>query len=557
MASAKLSNRQKMINMMYLVLLAILALNVSPEVLDALASLHTQLTRSASEAGGVNLAFVNDMKYRIDEEIRNEGKRHNAGLKDTLDQIHQETHDVIELLNQHIAEMDALAKYDAEKAEYISMDESEKNLRYWMGTEEEANDRRGNGEALKLRDRLNTYYGFLETHFGALSSDSVAWEKPRLADPIDQEDPGKRWEQQTFEGPVMANLAVLAAMKLEIFRHEQELLTRAEERIGGRTLVGDKVIAISAPAAKIVPAGLTFQTRIFPALVSSTVQPQFSTSSGRIELENEGNSALLNIPASGNVIPNGKSEGIQRYTANIKVPKADGSFEELSITEEFIVRKPAVSVRSAAVQSLYYKCGNALNVDVPALGDLYDPVLNASGATVRKSPQNKRKLIIEPSGRESVLDVRSRTNGQVIPIEKIPYKVIRAPKPTIEFMVNGRAHNGSAALRGNGRFAIKLTPNADFRRLMPNDANYGIQRVLVKLKSGMTGARLVRTINTAGRDASAAIRLSMPTDIQQARPGDKVFIVLEGIYRKNYRGEKIEDRRFGEYERTISFEIKR
>lgn len=46
MASAKLPPRQKMINMMYLVLTAILALNVSKEVLDAFAIMDAELVRS-------------------------------------------------------------------------------------------------------------------------------------------------------------------------------------------------------------------------------------------------------------------------------------------------------------------------------------------------------------------------------------------------------------------------------------------------------------------------------------------------------------------------------
>jgi hypothetical protein len=46
MAAANMPPRQKMINMMYLVLTAILALNVSKEVLDAFAFMDTELVRS-------------------------------------------------------------------------------------------------------------------------------------------------------------------------------------------------------------------------------------------------------------------------------------------------------------------------------------------------------------------------------------------------------------------------------------------------------------------------------------------------------------------------------
>lgn len=47
MAGGNLSPRQKMINMMYLVLTALLALNVSAEILDAFKSLRDSLQESA------------------------------------------------------------------------------------------------------------------------------------------------------------------------------------------------------------------------------------------------------------------------------------------------------------------------------------------------------------------------------------------------------------------------------------------------------------------------------------------------------------------------------
>ena len=55
MAGGKLSPRQKMINMMYLVLLALLAMNVSAEILNAFElkdKLNKRLQNSANEAFG-------------------------------------------------------------------------------------------------------------------------------------------------------------------------------------------------------------------------------------------------------------------------------------------------------------------------------------------------------------------------------------------------------------------------------------------------------------------------------------------------------------------------
>ena len=59
MAGAKLSPRQKMINLMYLIFIAMLALNMSKEVLTAFGSMNEKLVESnqaATERNAISLA---------------------------------------------------------------------------------------------------------------------------------------------------------------------------------------------------------------------------------------------------------------------------------------------------------------------------------------------------------------------------------------------------------------------------------------------------------------------------------------------------------------------
>ena len=60
MASGKLSPRQKMINMMYLVLTALLALNVSKEVLNSFFEVNTGVVRTTSNFASKNIETYND-----------------------------------------------------------------------------------------------------------------------------------------------------------------------------------------------------------------------------------------------------------------------------------------------------------------------------------------------------------------------------------------------------------------------------------------------------------------------------------------------------------------
>lgn len=559
MSASRLSPRQKMINMMYLVLLAILALNVSAEVLDAFVNLRRQLQLSAQEANTQAYDFVAGMQAEIDREIAHEGKRTNAGLQDTLRLIRQRTQGLLNQLDTHVREMEAVARFDPERGDFARKDETERNYRYWMGDDELAAARRGNGAAHDLRDSLDGYYAFIAQLFnGQVRSDSLRIEARRMQDPAgEREDPHKRWEQYTFEGPVMANMATLEAMKIEVLRAEKQLLDLLNTRLGVHTFTPDRVMAVSAPEALIVPAGMTFDTRLFVGMSSSQIQPVFSSSAGRLEPLDDGNAARLRIPARGDVIPPGQYEGQQTYTATIQVPKATGGYETLTLTETFTVRKPEVKITSAAVQHLYRDCANDLNIEVPLLGAAYRPRIEAQGGgRVQVSSEQAQKVRVIPSGQALTLNIASENQGQVVPLDAVRFQVITPPKPMLDFKVNGREYNGTTPVTAGSRLTVALVPDPEFARTMRQDARYRIARAKILLKNGLGPPQVVKTIDLSREDATREMPLQLSSAIGQARPGDRIFVQLEGISRLNFQGQSIPDTRFSERELTVAFELR-
>ena len=68
MAGGKLSPRQKMINLMYLVFIAMLALNMSKEVLSAFGLMNERLTESNEAAENRNVAYMNGLAEKASEQ---------------------------------------------------------------------------------------------------------------------------------------------------------------------------------------------------------------------------------------------------------------------------------------------------------------------------------------------------------------------------------------------------------------------------------------------------------------------------------------------------------
>ena len=68
MAGGKLTPRQKMINLMYLVFIAMMALNMSKEVLSAFGLMNEKLVDSNTRTTERNAAFMEDLAGKVEEQ---------------------------------------------------------------------------------------------------------------------------------------------------------------------------------------------------------------------------------------------------------------------------------------------------------------------------------------------------------------------------------------------------------------------------------------------------------------------------------------------------------
>ncbi|MEM6764507.1 MAG: hypothetical protein AAF655_06270, partial [Bacteroidota bacterium] len=554
----KLSPRQKMINMMYLVLLALLAMNVSKEILDAFDTLKIKLQNSANSASASQSEFVENMKEKIQEEIEFEKKMDNAGLIDTLAQIQGESGKIITLLNQHIEKMEEFAGVDPQTGEYLKKDELEKNFQYWLKGQgnETDNNGRGSGEAFALRDAMDGYFRYIKKMYDSQVKDPKNYLAAKTLE--DKEGKGgkkKSWERFTFDGPVVGNLAILEALKMDVYEEQKKLLDLLNGRLGVATFKVDEVIPVNAPTATIVPSGLNFETRLYVAMSSSTIQPKFSSSSGSIKPGDNPNYATLTIPANGKLLTGGKKEAKQKYSAVIQVPKATGGTEDLPVEGEFIVRKPVISITSAAVQNLYRSCANDVNIDVPALGDFYSPKITASSAQIIPSKKNKTTYRIIPTGRQCVVGVSNVMAGKTTKIGDVNYKVINPPKPSVDMAVNGKRTSGATPVSKNSRVQIKIVPDPEFKSALPDDSKYGVTSVDVLAGLSLGPPTKVNAVK-GGLCHAKPINVSLGAKVRSAPPNTKVYIRINEIYRRNFQNKNIPDKRFSEAERMLSIVVK-
>jgi gliding motility-associated protein GldM len=553
MAGGNISPRQKMINMMYLVLTALLALNVSAEILDAFRSLRDSLHESAESFGEKNKDTQGGIKAKIAEEV-GQGNHKNEHLIAMVDLVEKKANELVGSIDGRILKLEEFAGLDRETGEMANMKETELNYQFWMGPGGDgANGGRGEGEAMKLKQELN---GFVDWANEFIAKDDTAKMSDLAKNPFKHlaEDHGDHvWEYHTFHGkPAVADLALMEKFKLDVQEVHSDLLNYVKAKLGAVTFKIDSLIAVDAPMSRVVAAGMKFETKLFVAMSSSEIKPEFL--GGGVTTDKSGNFGMLTQTAPGG-FPAGKTEKEVSYGATIKVPRADGGIEELNVKGTYVVRKPELVITSASVQNLYSNCGNTINVDCPALGEFYSPKFTATEAQVLPSSSDKRVVTLVPTGKTCVLGVSSLTNGQNIKIDDVKYKVIKPPRPEIILEVLGKEHNGATPIPGKADCKVKLRPDNDFRNALPKDARYVIDNVELLAQTSLGAPTKVASFSGNGKDAVQGISVPLGNSLKGNAPGTKIYFKIGSIYRLNFQNKKVEEQ-FGDRDLYIGAVIK-
>ncbi|TAG58953.1 MAG: gliding motility protein GldM, partial [Runella slithyformis] len=268
MAGGKETPRQKMIGMMYLVLTAMLALQVSSALLEKFQLLNNSMETASNAANKINANTAESIKAKVKD-------GGNRADELTIVQQAEETRKVTATL---ISEIDALKNEivtDAgggmdETGKIKNASEQDKVAVLMVGSTR-------NGKAYALKTRLN---GFVEQmnkmsgmQFGPLALDGKD-------DPLSSRSPdqkGKDFANLNFaDTPVPAALAVLSQKQSEIRRLEGEALDALAAKVGAKQIKFDKILAMISAESNVVVAGTKFKGEMFIAASSSTLTPTMS-----------------------------------------------------------------------------------------------------------------------------------------------------------------------------------------------------------------------------------------------------------------------------------------
>ncbi|HUM47941.1 MAG TPA: GldM family protein, partial [Chitinophagales bacterium] len=411
--------RQIMINLMYLVLTALLALNVSAEILHAFHVVNSGLSvSSAAITSKNNQTFLN-----FEEQYKNDSTRTGPFLtkakkaKVMSDQLYAEIEDIQREL---ITESGGIKNLETgETMDVKSMAVSELMKKGEMfddrNLEVSTNLMINKGKGDELKAKINKLRGDLLSLVDNPQDKKMleAQVSVNAIDPTEKIDGVmKSWTVTNFEMvPTIAALTLLNKYQNDIRNSEDLIVEYLFKQVNAETVVVDKIMAkVIAPSSYIM-AGQPYKADIFVAAYSSTVNPEVyvgplnysiavKDAAGNFKEITEnpvsgGGKTIEVVDGMGKYATVAGGEGIQKYSGAVMVQGPDGKPRYYPFESEYQTAKGSVVVSSDNLNIIYAGIPNPFSVSVP--GFPADKV-NASATQGTFSKAGSGKYVAEMPG---------------------------------------------------------------------------------------------------------------------------------------------------------------
>ena len=426
MAQEKLSTRQKMINMLYLVLLTLLALQVSSAVLDKFSLIEKSLKHVVEK-----LRIQNNDRFLSIESLTE--KRGNKA-KDVV--VLEKAMKSVDMTSEMMKYLESFRKGLIEasggldiEGKLINSEGYDAQMNWTIGSTDSKS-----GEGYVLKEKLNKFAQDMNSIDDSMEISPLALDADQMVEFSNDQDHRNKDFVELYFGhtPTIACLAILRQIETEVLRVEEEILSDLAREIGAEDIRFDRIIPIVRPDSRIVAAGTKYQAEMFIGASSTTVRPVMEYNGKPVEVK-DGRGLIEFIATGGSYNSDGNIAKKWNGSITINTPAGDTT---LIIEEEYIVAKPVIQIQSASVSALYFNCGNELNVQVPALGSFYDPDFKISGGSIIKS-SDKGKIVLIPNTTKLKMNVYNSDNF----IGAQEFRVRRIPLPSVRFYAGGKEIN--------------------------------------------------------------------------------------------------------------------
>ncbi|MDH8701447.1 gliding motility-associated protein GldM [Dysgonomonadaceae bacterium PH5-43] len=430
------SPRQRMINLMYLVFIAMMALNVSSEVLDGFELVEESLLRSVEAVSQNNKLLFSDLEYsyKNNPEKTKEWYEKALTVKEKTDSLFNYMQELKVRIVQKADGKDG----DPENLEHPD----DLNAAYEVMFE------RGKMDANKLKEDINVYRDYITSLINNPNIKEII-ENNLSTEPSDKaKEKNISWEESMFwQMPVAAAITLVTKLQNDIRAAEGEVLSDLRNNIDIDDFRVNRVQSFVIPEAQTVVKGTPFKADIVLSAQDSTKRPKIFV-----------NGKQLPEDALGKYVANTSSTGAFQLKGHIEMPREDGSFSKHDFSYQYFVVEPSATIAPLLMNMLYAGINNEIRIAVPGVASENVTATISNGTLSRKG--NDIWVATPRLGSDAVITVSAKmAGGRTQEMAKTTFRVRQLPDPTA--FLNITNVDGNKVRFKGGKISKTVLSNVD------------------------------------------------------------------------------------------------
>ncbi len=484
--------RQKMIGMMYLVLTAMLALNVSADILNGFSMVDNSLIGTIENSKMRNLALYDNMQYLYEQNPAKVGP-----WLEKSKEVQEKSQAMFDILQEFKTGIIALAdgKEADPEGKVIKKKDNLDVAGQYVGIST------GMAKGNELKTALEDYRHFVEKMFDNDTLRIKMYEDMFNTEATENSHGETvNWINATFESmPAVAVITMLSKYQNDVRQTEAELINHFKAQTDAGDFRVNKITARVIPNSKHVMQGGAYQAEIALMAVDTTKIPEYYIGDNKLD------SCMLNIHCG--------SIGTFPIKGRIELTDQYGEKQIFDFEDEYTVGAPTATIANTDMNVVYRGFDNKMEVSVPGVPS-EKLRISATGATMTK--QGAVWICKPGAGNEISINVTAEIDGRTQSMGQKKFRVRPLPSPTAFLSIGGELWTPNSKNRVKRNDIVSAPMVAEYEDGMLK-ANFTITGFTVSVSDGRGGF-------TSSQSDGNKFSNSQKSQLSKLKPGTKVLI---------------------------------
>ncbi|NCI45432.1 type IX secretion system motor protein PorM/GldM [Sediminibacterium soli] len=400
--------RQKMINIMYLVLTALLALNVSAEILNAFKTVDRSLMTANEIIEKKNEDIFKSFKQKLEKPETREKAQIWLPKAEQAKKLADDMYTYLDGLKKELKQESGVHMVDG--VEVYKEDDLESSTRMFV---EDAPGGKGRGK--ELFQRLTEFKKKLMEIDPEIKKDLEATLPLDLSIPKTNNAAGKdNWAYNYFHmTPSVASITILSKFQNDIKNSESQVVEYCHKEIGEVELIYDEFQAFAGTNSQYLMPGEQLVITAGVGAFSKAAKPTVTVDGATVPLKPDGTAEYT--ATVGN-------SGAASKKVVITFKKPDGTISKVEKEVKYTVGVPSGLVVSTDKTRVFYQdLENPLNVTGGGGDEKVNLTVDGPGITSRKVGAGQYMVVPKQLGSATVVATDGKTTQRItIPIKRVP-----------------------------------------------------------------------------------------------------------------------------------------